>query len=69
VTRRPTARLIPAQTATAAPPTAASATLATFVDTQARQALQQTAAIGACSPYFEVAWTTRLCQIVFTSAA
>jgi hypothetical protein len=40
-----------------------------LVETQARHALQQTAAIGACSPYFVDACTTRLCQIVVTSEA
>jgi hypothetical protein len=28
--------------------------------------LQQTAAVGACSPYFTAAWAARLAQIVFT---
>ena len=44
----------------------ADASATTFVVTQVRQALQQTAAMGAWSPYFAVAWTTRLCQICFT---
>ena len=39
-----------------------------FVWTQARQALQQTAAIGACSPYLAVARVTRPCQTVFIAA-
>jgi hypothetical protein len=33
-----------------------------------RQALQQTAAIGAWSPYFAAACIARPCQIVFTLA-
>jgi hypothetical protein len=37
-----------------------------FVVTQVRQALQQTAAIGAFSPYFPAAWAIRPVQIVFT---
>jgi hypothetical protein len=37
-----------------------------FVVAQVRQALQQTAAIGACSPYFALACATRPVQIVFT---
>ena len=45
--------------------TAASAPAIAFVWTQARQALQQTAAIGACSPYLAVACATRPCQTVF----
>jgi hypothetical protein len=45
---------MPAQTPTAVPPTAASVRLAMFVVAQVRQALQQTAAIGACSPYLLV---------------
>jgi hypothetical protein len=28
--------------------------------------LQQTAAMGACSPYFPAAWATRPVQICFT---
>jgi SAM-dependent methyltransferase len=32
---------------------------------QVRQALQQTAAIGACSPYFPAAWTIRPCHAAF----
>jgi len=40
-----------------------------FVLTHVRQALQQTAAIGACSPYFALTWATRPVQIVFTDAA
>jgi hypothetical protein len=42
-------------TAYAAPEKAAVAMPRTFVVTQVRQALQQTAAIGAFSPYFAVA--------------
>jgi hypothetical protein len=37
-----------------------------FVVTHVRQALQQTAAIGAFSPYFPAAWAMRPVQIVFT---
>ena len=37
-----------------------------FVVAQVRQALQHTAAIGACSPYFPAAWAMRPCQTVFT---
>jgi len=37
-----------------------------FVVAQVRQALQQTAAIGACSPYFPAACTSRPCHTVFT---
>jgi len=37
-----------------------------FAWTQVRQALQQTAAIGACSPYFAVAWLARSVAICFT---
>jgi hypothetical protein len=40
-----------------------------FVVTQVRQALQQTAAIGAFSPYFAVAWATRPVQIVLTDGS
>ena len=36
---------------------------------QVRQALQQTAAIGAWSPTFVAAWIIRPCQIAFTVAA
>ncbi|HEY6605273.1 MAG TPA: hypothetical protein VIZ44_02925 [Gaiellaceae bacterium] len=38
----------------------------TFVVTQVRQALQQTAAIGALSAYFPAAWAMGPVQIVFT---
>jgi len=55
----------PAQTAKPAPPIPASARLAMFVVAQVRQALQHTAAIGACSPYLLVACTIRLCQTAF----
>lgn len=48
-------RLAPAQTAMAAPPAVANARLITFVETHVRQALQHTATIGACSPYFALA--------------
>jgi hypothetical protein len=40
-----------------------------FVWTHVRQALQQTAAVGACSPYFAVACTTLPVQTVFTEEA
>ena len=53
----------------AAYPTAASAPVAsptTFVVTQVLHALQQTAAIGACSPYFAATCAARPCQICFT---
>ena len=33
---------------------------------QVRHALQQTVAIGACSPYLPAAWATRPVQICFT---
>ena len=36
-----------------------------FVVAHVRHALQQTAAIGACSPYFPAAWIIRPCQTVF----
>jgi hypothetical protein len=39
-----------------------------FVWTHVRQALQQTPAIGALSPYFAAACETRLVQIVFTGS-
>jgi hypothetical protein len=38
----------------------------TFVVTQVRQALQQTVAIGALSPYFAAACVIRPVQICFT---
>ncbi len=63
VSRRPR-RVRPAPSAI----TAASAPAIAFVWTQARQALQQTAAIGACSPYLAVARVTRPCQTVFIAA-
>ena len=55
--------------ATAAPAPIASASTAAiaFVCTHARQALQQVAAIGACSPYFALAWVSRPFQVAFTS--
>jgi hypothetical protein len=34
--------------------------------THARQALQQTVAIGACSPYFAAVSAMRPCQTTFT---
>jgi len=37
-----------------------------FVCTQVRQALQQTVAVGACSPYFAAAWAAGPAQILFT---
>jgi hypothetical protein len=37
-----------------------------FVCTHVRHALQQTAAVGACSPYFAAASAARPAQIVFT---
>ena len=37
-----------------------------FVVVQVRQALQQTAAIGAWSPYLAATCIARPCQIVFT---
>jgi len=37
-----------------------------FVVRQVRQALQQTAAVGAFSPYFAAAWATLPVQICFT---
>jgi hypothetical protein len=40
-----------------------------FVVTQVRHALQQTAAIGAFSPYFPAACATRPVQICFTVRA
>jgi predicted glutamine amidotransferase len=43
-----------------------SATPTRFVWTHVRQALQQTVAIGACSPYFDVTWETRIVAICFT---
>ncbi len=46
---------MPAQAANAPPPIPASARPAMFVVAQVRQALQQTAAIGACSPYLLLA--------------
>jgi hypothetical protein len=36
-----------------------------FVVTQVRQALQQTAAMGAFSPYFPAAWAIGPAQICF----
>jgi hypothetical protein len=40
-----------------------------FVVTHVRQALQQTVAIGAFSPYFPAACAMRPVQIVFTRRA
>ena len=53
-------------TSKAAPATAPVSSARTFVVTQVRQALQQTAAIGACSPYFPAACAMRPVQICFT---
>ena len=53
--RRRKSRFVPLQTTTALPPTAASARLAMLVVAHVRHALQQTAAMGACSPYFPAA--------------
>jgi hypothetical protein len=39
-----------------------------FVVTHVRQALQQTVAIGACSPYFPAARNAGPVQICFTQA-
>ncbi len=50
------------------PPAAARPRAATFVVAQVRQALQQTAAIGACSPYFPAAWASRPCSTTFMRA-
>lgn len=49
--------------------TAAVAMPMMLVVTQVRQALQQTAAIGAFSPYFPAACAIRPVQIVFTGKA
>src|SRR5215208_6576307 len=49
-----------------APPAAAKARPTMFVVAQVRQALQQTVAIGACSPYLPATSATRPVQIVFT---
>jgi len=38
-----------------------------FVVVHVRQALQHTAAIEACSPYFPAACTSRPCHTVFTA--
>jgi len=38
-----------------------------FVVAHVRKALQQTAAIGACSPYLPAAWAIRPVQICFTA--
>ena len=48
-----------------APATPASASEARFVVAHVRQALQQTAAIGACSPYLPAACTSFPCQTAF----
>lgn len=53
--------MTPAPTAISAANTAAIK----FVCTQARHALQQVAAMGACSPYLAVACVTRPVQTVF----
>lgn len=60
-----------ANDATAAPtaPSAAIAIPTAFVVTHARQALQQTVAVGAASPYFPASWPTRPVQISFTAEA
>lgn len=42
-----------------------SASAIRFVCTQVRQALQQVAAIGACSPYFAAASLSRPVEIIF----
>ena len=44
-----------------------AAPIASLVETQVRQALQQTVAIGACSPDLLVAWITRPCQTAFVA--
>jgi hypothetical protein len=46
---------------------AARARLIAFVWTQVRQALQQTAAMGALSPYFAAVWAKRPVQTAFTA--
>ena len=58
-------RLARLATATPAAVTPATATPMMFVVAQVRHALQQTAAIGACSPYFPAAWAIRPAQICF----
>jgi hypothetical protein len=45
----------------------ADASATTFVVTHVRQALQQTAAMGAWSPYLATVSAARPCQICFTS--
>jgi hypothetical protein len=54
-------------TSKAAPAAAPESSARTFVVTQVLHALQQTAAIGACSPYFPAACAMRPVQICFTS--
>lgn len=54
-------------TAYPAPATAAVTMPMMLVVTQVRQALQQTVAMGALSPYFPAACAMRPVQIVFTS--
>jgi hypothetical protein len=63
-TRR-TTRRVPAAKATSP----ARASPMTFVWTQVRQALQQTAAMGAWSPYFPAAWASLPVAKAFTSGA
>ena len=55
-------RAVPYAAASPAPEVSAKR----FVVVQVRQALQQTAAIGACSPYFAAACATLLVQICLT---
>jgi hypothetical protein len=54
-------------TVAAAPMATAKAAAIAFVWMQVRHALQQVAAIGACSPYFALACVSRPLQFVFTS--
>jgi hypothetical protein len=56
-------------TAYPAPAIPAVTTPRMFVVTHVRQALQQTAAIGALSPYFPATCAMRPVQIVFTRRA
>jgi hypothetical protein len=51
-----------------APAIPAMARVRTFVVTQVRQALQQTVAMGAFSPYLAVAWAMRPVEICFTAS-
>lgn len=39
-----------------------------LVETQVRQALQQTATVGACSPYLTAVWLTWVVQNVRTTS-